>query len=122
VDVSQIFWTLDTSAGDSLIDVLYKVPKQRYGRDSDSFYAGDDFDETWYNMAMYEYLKPIPNRLQDATTFLNLALTACKSAKDSAESGIVKKMSFGRNRFYNIFKKFRYYPGSVTNVDHNVQS
>ena len=122
VDVSQIFWTLDTSAGESLIDVLYKLPKMRFTRDSDSFYAGDDFDETWYNMAMYFFLKPLPNRLQDATAFQQLALQSCISAKDSAESGIVKKVSYGRNKFYNIFKKFRYYPGSVTNVDHNVQS
>jgi hypothetical protein len=122
VDVSQIFWTLDTSAGESLIDVLYKLPKMRFTRDSDSFYAGDDFDETWYNMAMYFFLKPLPNRLQDAIVFQQLALQSCVSAKDSAESGIVKKVSYGRNKFYNIFKKFRYYPGSVTNVDHNVQS
>jgi hypothetical protein len=122
VDVSQIFWTLDTSAGESLIDVLYKLPKVRFSRDSDAFYAGDDFDETWYNMAMYFYLKPLPNRLQDAVAFQTLALQSCISAKDSAESGILKKVSYGRNKFYNIFKKFRYYPGSVTNVDHNTQS
>ena len=122
IDVSQIFWTLDTSAGESLIDVLYKLPKTRFYRDSDSFYAGDDFDEAWYDMAMHMYLKPLASRAQDAAMFLQSALSACISAKDGSEMGIVKKVSYGRNKFYNLFKKFRYYPGSVTNVDHNVQS
>lgn len=122
VDVSQIFWTLDTSAGESLIDVLYKLPKTRLFRDSDSFYAGDDYDDTWYNMAMHFYFKPIANRQADSQTFFNMAIQAIDAAKDSTESGIIKKLSFGRNKFYNLFKKYRYYPGSVTNVDHNIQS
>jgi hypothetical protein len=122
VDVSQIFWTLDTSAGESLIDVLYKVPKTSLFRDSDSFYAGDDFDEAWYNMAMHLYYKPIQNRKDDSVAFLGLAMNDVRAAKESAESGIIKRLSYGRNRFYGIFKKYRYYPGSVTNVDHNIQS
>jgi len=121
IDVSQVFWTLDTSAGESLIDVLYKLPAYNLTRDSDSFYAGDDFDEAWYNMAMFFFLKPLQNRLQDAMTHRAAALDFVRSAKDSTEDGIIKKLSFGRNRFYGLFRKYRYYPGSVTNVDHNIQ-
>ena len=120
VDVSQIFWTLDTAAGESLIDVLYKLPKVNLYRDSDSFYAGDDYDEAWYNMAMHFYLKPIQNRQQDSQTFFSLAMQTIQDAKDSSESGIIKKLSFGRNKFFGMFKRYRYYPGSITNVDHNV--
>lgn len=122
VDVSQIFWTLDTATGESLIDVLYKLPKTRLFRDTDTFYAGDDYDDTWYNMAMHFYFKPINNRQDDSKNFFVMAMQAIDAAKDSTESGIIKRVSFGRNRFYNIFKKYRYYPGSVTNVDHNIQS
>ena len=121
VDVSQVFWTLDTAAGESLIDVLYKVPATNLVNDSDSFYAGDDYDDAWYNMAMFMFLKPLQNRLQDATTHRQVCMDFIQSAKESGESGIVKKITFGRNRFYGLFKKYRYFPGSVTNVDHNIQ-
>lgn len=122
VDVSQVFWTLDTSAGESLIDVLYKVPCTPLMKNSDSFYAGDDYDDAWYNMCMYLFLKPIENRQQDAITYRTEATNFITAAKESGEQGIMKRIAFGRNRYFGIFRKYRYFPGSVTNVDHNVQS
>ena len=122
VDVSQIFWTLDTNDGGSLIDVLYKVPMVDLFRDSDSFYAGDDYDEAWYTLAMHHYYRPIQNRQQDAATMKQTAFALLDAAKDSSESGIIKKLNYGRNKFYGIFRKYCYFPGSVTNVDHNIQS
>lgn len=122
VDVSQVFWTLDTSDGQSLIDVLYKLPASTLCKDADSFYAGDDYDEAWFNMAMFFYLKPLQNRLQDAIAHKQACMMFLQAAKESGEQGIMKKLAFGRNRFYGLFRKYRYYPGSVTNVDHNVTS
>lgn len=122
VDVSQVFWTLDTTDGSSLIDVLYKVPATELLRDSDSFYAGDDYDEAWYNMSMWVYLQPLENRLQEAALFKQAATAFITAAKESGEQGIMKRLAFGRNKYFGIFRKYRYFPGSVTNVDSNVQS
>ena len=122
VDVSQIFWTLDTSDGSSLIDVLYKVPTYRLTDDSDSFYAGDDFDNAWYSLAMHFFLRPLQGRQDEANQAKLDALTFANSAKDSGEGQIIKKTSYGRNKFFGIFRKYRYYPGAVTSVDHNVQT
>lgn len=122
VDVSQIFWTIDTTDSGSYIDVLYKVPKIELYRDTDSFFAGDDFDEAWYNMTMHLFLKPLQNRQSDSQAFAIAALNILTAAKESAEQGMVKKISFGRNKFFGIFRKYRYFPGSVTNVDNNVQT
>lgn len=122
VDVSQVFWTLDSSDGNSLIDVCYKIPKTVLTNDSDSFYAGDDFDNAWYMMAMSIYLKPLTGRQDESKDFFAAAITECQSAKESGEGEIVKKLGFGRNKFFGLFRKYRYHPGSVTSVDHNIQS
>jgi hypothetical protein len=119
VDVSQLFWTLDTSAGETLIDVLYKVPATNLFKDSDSFYAGDDYDEAWYQYCMHLYLKPLQGRMQEAMAYLAACLDVLKSAKDSGEGGQVKQIQFGRNKFYGLFRRWRYMPGSVSNVDNN---
>lgn len=122
VDVSQVFWTLDTVDGQSLIDVLYKIPLPTLSNDTDSFPAGEDYDNAWFHQAMYLHLKPLDGRLQDALTERQSAIDAIKAAKDGSENGIAKKMQFGRNKFFGLFRKYRYFPGSVTNVDHNIQS
>src|ERR1051326_560631 len=102
-DVSQVFWGLDSSAGETLIDVLYKVKADFLSRDSDSFYAGDDYDEPWYNLCMYYNFLPMENRLQQAMTHRAAALDFLNSAKESAEGGELKKLSFGRNRFFDLW-------------------
>ena len=122
IDVSLIFWTLDTVDQGSLIDVLYKLPKTKLKNDADSFYAGEDYDEAWYSMSMYHYFRTVQNRLADAQTMRKAALDMIMAAKDSSEAGTMKKIQFGRNKFYGLFRKYRYFPGSVTNVDHNVQT
>lgn len=122
IDVSLIFWTIDTNDQGSLIDVLYKVPKTKLINDTDSFYTGEDYDEAWYSMSMYHYFRTIQNRLADAQTMRQSALAMLQTAKDSSEAGTMKKIQFGRNKFFGLFRKYRYFPGSVTNVDHNVQS
>ena len=119
VDVSQVFWTLDTSAGESFIDVLYKVPFYRLTKDTDSFFAGDDYDNAWYYYTMHHFLKVLQGREAEAQQMLAAAISAVQAAKDGSEQQIMKKLIFGRQKFYGIFKKYRYYPGSVTNVDHN---
>lgn len=121
VDVSQLFWTVDLSSGETLIDICYKVPAVNLSRDSDSFYAGDDYDEAWYSYAMSIFLAPLENRKQESMLFLAAALDVMNSAKNSGEGGIVKRLSFGRNKFFGIFRRWRYFPGSVTNVDNNTQ-
>lgn len=121
VDVSQVFWTLDTSDGQSLIDVMYKVPLTRLTKDSDSFPGGDDYDNAWYFQAYFLYLKTLQGREDEAQAAKQNALSAIISAKDGSEQSVMKKMIFGRNKFYGIFRKYRYYPGSVTNVDNNIQ-
>jgi hypothetical protein len=121
VDVSQVYWSIDTSLNESFIDVMYKVPQTKLIRDGDSFYAGDDFDEAWFSMCMFFYLKPLQNRMQDALAAKAMCMDFLRSAKDSTEQGIVKKIQFGRNKFYGLFSRYRSYPGSITNVDNNVQ-
>lgn len=119
VDVSQVFWSLDSADGETAVDVCYKIPKSVLLNDSDSFYAGDDFDNAWYNMAMYFYLKPLQGQEDKAMQAKADAILACQSAKDSGEGQIIKKLTFGRNKFFDLFRRHRYLPGSITNVDHN---
>jgi len=109
IDVSQVFWSSDTIVGESLIDVAYKVKQTRLVNDSDSFYAGDDYDNAWYHWAMHLFLKPLENRAQDATDERIAAISALVATKDTSEGEIVKKMSFGRNKFYGNFRRWMNY-------------
>lgn len=118
MDVSKVFWPSDTSAGESLIDVLYKVPATTLSQDSDIFYAGSDYDDAWYNFACYFYFKPIQNRKDDAAAFHADAVAFMQAAKESGEGSQLKKLAFGRNKFYGLFRPWKFFaPGSVTNVD-----
>lgn len=117
VDVSQIFWPLDTSDGQSLIDICYKVPKRRLERDSDTFYAGSDYDNTWYNKAMYLYCKPLQNRENDVAKFGAAVLQAVTAAKESGEGQQKKKLNYGRGKFMGLFNRYKIWPGAITNVD-----
>lgn len=103
IDVSKVFWPVDTAASESLMDVLYKLPFTLLVNDNDSFFAGDDFDESWYEMTMYFFFLPIADKLNQAMTHRAAALDFLKSAKEGAEGHIVKKLSFGRNKYYDHF-------------------
>ena len=103
IDVSKVFWPYDTTIGESLIDILFKPPYRFLDNDTDSFPAGDEYDEPWYNMCMYFHFLPIENRTAQAMMHRANALDFCKSAKENEEGAILKKMSFGRNKFYDHF-------------------
>jgi hypothetical protein len=104
VDVSQVFYAVDTTAGENFVDIMYKLPIVEFTRDADTFYGGDDFDEAWYNMCMFIWLKPMENRASDAKVYLEDALMTVKAAKQSAENGIVKRLCYGKNKFYDLYE------------------
>lgn len=121
VDVSELFMPLDTAASESLIDVCYKLPATELNKDSDSFYAGDDYDEAWYNMAMAIFLRPITARLEESLAFEAKSLKMMKASKSHGEREIIKKVSFGPNKYYNLFRwRWSDRPYSCTDVDNNV--
>lgn len=106
IDVSQLCWpTNDTAAGESLVDVMYKVPYELLFNDSDSFPAGDDYDEAWYNMCMYYHFSPMENRINQALAHRAAAIDFCRSAKESGEQGVMKKISFGRSKYHGYFNQ-----------------
>src|SRR6202000_530225 len=107
IDVSQFPSLLDISSADgtsSLIDVLYKVPLRKLTADSDSFPAGDDYDNAWYYFALWCWYLPMQNKTKETAEALQEALIAAQSVKDDTESSIEKKITFGQNKFYNLFK------------------
>lgn len=118
VDVSELFMPLDTADSESLIDVCYKVPAVELSKDSDSFYAGDDYDEAWYNMAMAIFLRPITARLEESVAFEAKSLKMMKASKTHGERNIIKKVTFGPNKFYNLFRhRWTDRPYSCTDID-----
>lgn len=103
VDVSQFFWPQDTANGESIVDVLFKVPKSKLVNDTDSFYAGDEYDEAWYHMAMYNYYTPLENRKQDAKDSYANMLLSLKAIKGSNEDDLVKNIVFGPSKYHDLF-------------------
>lgn len=102
IDVSECPWSMDTNAGNALIDILYKVLLRKLSLDSDNFPAGQEFNTSWYWMAMYLYYKPMKNKPVDYENFFPNAMTSLKSAKGTQEDALLKKMSFGPNRYYDL--------------------
>jgi hypothetical protein len=102
IDVSEAPWSVDTSEGNSLIDVMWKVLLRTLTRDSDCFPATSDYDTAWYWMSMWLYYKPMQNKPADFDNYFPLALTDLKATKDGTEEGIDKRFSYGRNRFYDL--------------------
>lgn len=108
VDVSEFAWTQDTTNGETLIDVLYKVPQVVLREDTDNFYAGPAYDNAWYNYAMYLFLKTKQGRMSDAMAFRGLAMQDEVIAKNSKEGDLDKQLSFGRNKFYGAVRRSEY--------------
>ena len=104
IDVSQFSWPADTAAEETLIDVCYKVKYTQLVNDTDSFFAGDDYDEAWYNMAMHVFLDPLANRKDEGLSFRAKAMTMLTVSKDAAERGQTNKFSFGSNKYYDLFR------------------
>lgn len=95
VDVAEVFWASDTASDESLIDVAYKVKPFTLSRDTDSFYAGDDYDEAWYNMSMATYVKPLQGREADFVRYSGAGLASIIANKGTTESAMVKKIYRG---------------------------
>jgi hypothetical protein len=118
IDVSQIFWPAnDTTEGDSFIDVCYKVPFVLGKNDTDSFGGGDDYDEAIYHMMLHLNFMNQGGKDTLAAAQLVRAMQLLKAAKDGAEGGFHKKLNWGRNKFYGLFKRHR---GSYLGNDYNV--
>ncbi len=118
VDVSELCFSEDTEDGESLIDVCYKVPLTRLVRDSDSFFAGDEYDEAWYNMAMYCHYHPVADKAADAMRHNAAGINFLRVGKGT-EKNIVRKLSFGRNKYYDLCDGPDRIPGACTHIDHS---
>lgn len=99
VDVSELFWGNDSSDGSTIIDILFKAVLPLLSLDTDSFPAGDEYDEAWYYRAMAIYYKDKPDRKDDANRNLMLSRVAAQNIRDGEERGQIKKMEFGRNKY-----------------------
>jgi len=102
IDVSEFPWGSDTSDGNALVDVLYKVLLRRLTKDSDTFPAGPDYDTAWYWMSMHLYFKPMQKKPVDFENFYAYSIKAMQSIKGSEEDGLQKKISYGKNKFYDL--------------------
>jgi hypothetical protein len=116
VDVSQWFWSEETAAGETIVDVLFKVPKFVFANDTDSFYAGDEYDDAWYHMAMHYFYLPTENRKKDAQDEMAYAIVSTQSIKGSSEGDLVKRINFGRNKYYDLFGTSTVYPASCDKI------
>lgn len=120
IDVSQfpsLMDVTDSDTGTALIDCLYKVPLRKLTNDSDSFPAGDDYDNAWYYFALWVHYTPIQNKAQDAKDALQQAILATQSVKESTEGSIEKHLSFGANKFFDLFKGRFHRSGSNPNYN-----
>lgn len=106
IDVSEAPWSLDTTDNTSLIDVLYKCKLRTLSKDSDCFPASADFDTAWYWMAMFLYYKPLQNKPEDFNTYLPQSIMMMNVIKNGNEQQLEKKISFGRNKFYELTKRY----------------
>jgi hypothetical protein len=120
VDVSQFPGLLDVSdstGNTSLIDVLYKVPLRKLTEDSDSFPSGDAYDNAWYYFALWLYYLPMQNKAKETGEAFAAALVAAQSVKDGTEKSIDKRINFGRNKYFDMFKR-RFFYGSSSNPNY----
>ena len=116
VDVSEIAWSVDTNSDETLVDVAYKIPLGELTKDTDAFPAGDDYDEAWYCMAMHLHYKPMQGKDVQAADAFKYAMLSLNSVKSGTDDDQVQKISFGRNKFYDLFRNQYYgqYLGSCT--------
>jgi len=109
MDVSQIFWPAsDTIDGNSFIDVCYKLPFLLCKNDTDSFSGGDDYDEAIYHMMLHLNYLTQGGKDAQAQAELARATQILKSVKDGTETGMHKKLNWGRNKYYGIFTRGRH--------------
>lgn len=99
VDVSELFWGNDNSDGQTIVDILYKEPLYYLTNDTDSFPAGDIYDDAWHARAMSLYFAPMQGRLSDANRYRMMSLNLLRNIKDGSEKSTIKKLEFGRNKY-----------------------
>jgi len=99
VDVSELFWGNDSSDGSTIIDILFKAPLNKLVLDTDSFPAGDIYDEAWLYRALSLFYKNMPERREDANRNLMQSRLIAQNIRDGSERGQVKKLEFGRNKY-----------------------
>lgn len=104
VDVSTVFWGTDTSAGETLIDVLFKVPFCKFVNDTDKF-AADGYDDAVYYFAMSLFFLPQQGKENIAIGFRSMAIAEISKINQHLEGKITKKVIFGRNPIYNYFRR-----------------
>ena len=107
VDITECYWSLDTDASETLVDVWYKLPKIQFTKDTDAFYAGDDYDNAWYFMALFFYYAPQDSRR--AIDFRGLAVNAMRLVKGNTDGKIEKQITFGPNRLIEAQSKYGSY-------------
>lgn len=106
VDVSQYFSGPDSIDGQTLVDILYKEPLYYLTLDTDEFPAGSIYDDAWYYKAMSIHYRPMANKKTEANDMRTLAQNTLRNIKDGSERGVVKKLLFGRNKYYNNVEPF----------------
>lgn len=99
VDVSEVCWSQDTTDGESLIDVLYKLPEIKFERNTDTFYAGDEYDNAWYFMTMHYFFMGQSDKTQSAKEYRAFAINAMKMTKADMEGNLDKRVTFGPNKY-----------------------
>lgn len=106
IDVSEIVWPQDTQNDESLIDICYKAKLNTLTKDSDIFPAGDDYDNAWYHWGMFLYYAALDDREKDAQYHRGQAVASLANAKEGSEGEIMKKLTFGRNKYYDHTKPY----------------
>lgn len=107
IDVSRwAFSSYETPSG-NLMDVLYKVPFSPLVNDSDSFIAGDTYNDVLYHYAMYLFYLPQNGKEQDASIAKSQAFQSLVACKTEDEVGVIKKLNFGKCKFYGLANRFR---------------
>ena len=117
VDVSELFWGRDTANEETIVDILYKEPLIQLNDDTDSFPAGDAYDEAWHARAMHVHFAPMQARKEDAKYYHALSLKFLKNIKDGTEYGEMKKLTFGRNKYMARTAYNGYNPTGIVGED-----
>lgn len=108
IDVSEVFWAVDANPESTLIDVAYKIPLGELTEDTDGFPGGDDYDDAWYSMAMHLHYKPMQGKDIQAADAFKYAMLSLASVKGGTDDNTVQKISFGRNKFYDLIERGGY--------------
>ena len=116
IDVSRWAFASYESETGNLMDVLYKLPFTPLVNDSDSFLAGDTYDDVLYHYAMYLFYLPQNGKENDAAIAKAQAFQSLIACKTEDEAAVVKKLNFGKCKFYGLGNKFSFRGSSSLSV------